>query len=61
MPETPPLTRAGRRVADAKLAAATFQPTSDGKRVMRQFEVHGMAITECVNAEQIPDADKTIK
>jgi acetoin utilization deacetylase AcuC-like enzyme len=61
MPETPPLTRAGRRAADAKLAAAKFKPTSDGKRVMRQFEVHGIAITECVNAEQIPDADKTIK
>jgi hypothetical protein len=48
-PETPPLTRAGRKIADARLAAAKFKPTSDGKRAIRQFEVHGMAVTECVN------------
>lgn len=48
-PETPPLTRAGRKIADAKLAAAKFKPTSDGKRAIRQFEVHGMAVTECVS------------
>ena len=48
--ETPPLTRAGRKLADAALAAATFKPTADGKRAVRQFEVHGMAVTEYVSA-----------
>ena len=54
-PETPPLTRAGRRDADAKLAAAKFRPTSDGRRMVRQFEVHGIAVTEFVSAEQVTD------
>lgn len=49
-PETPPLSRAGRKMADATLAAAKFTPTSDGKRAIRKFEVHGMAVTESVNA-----------
>ncbi len=44
--ETPPLTRAGRKAAEAKLAAAQFEPTSDGNGAIRQFEVHGMAVTE---------------
>lgn len=55
-PETPPLTRAGRKVADATLAAAKFQPTSDGKRVARQYVVHGMAVTEFVDAEKASKA-----
>jgi len=55
-PETPPLTRAGRRAADATLEAAKFRPTLDGKRVVRQFEVHGMIVTEWVSAEQAADA-----
>jgi hypothetical protein len=54
-PETPPLTRTGRKVADAALTAAKFKPTSDGKSAMRRFEVHGMAVTECVDfADAIP-------
>jgi len=57
-PETPPLTRAGRRVADATLAAARFKPTANGKRMVRQYEVHGMIVTEWVNAEYAPDAAK---
>jgi hypothetical protein len=56
--ETPPLTRAGRREADAKLAAAKFRPTTDGKRLVRQFEVHGIAITEFINAENAIKSDK---
>jgi hypothetical protein len=56
-PETPPLTRAGRKIADAALAAAKFKPTSDGKSAMRQFEVHGMAITEHVNVKDAVPAD----
>ena len=48
-PDTPPLTRAGRKIADATLATAQFTPTSDGKSVIRKFEVHGMAVTECVS------------
>jgi hypothetical protein len=55
-PETPPLTRAGRKIADATLAAAKFKPTSDGKGAVRNFEVHGMAVTEYVSA---PDATPT--
>jgi hypothetical protein len=51
-PQTPPLTRAGRKVADATLAAAQFVPSSDGKNAMRTFEVHGMAVTECIPAEK---------
>jgi pyocin large subunit-like protein len=52
-PETPPLTRAGRKVADATLAAAKFTPTSDGKGAVRQFEVHGMVVTERVTAADV--------
>jgi len=54
--ETPPLTRAGRRVADATLAAAKFKPTVDGKRMVRQFEVHGIEVTEWVSIQQVADA-----
>jgi pyocin large subunit-like protein len=56
-PETPPLTRAGRKAADATLAAAQFKPTSDGKRAVRQFEVHGIAVTEYVSATDAMPAD----
>lgn len=42
--ETPPLTRARR-----KLAAAKFKPTVDGKRMVRKFEVYGIEVTEWVN------------
>jgi pyocin large subunit-like protein len=52
--ETPPLTRAGRKIADAALAAAKFTPTSDGKGAIRQFEVHGMVVTARVSAEATP-------
>jgi hypothetical protein len=51
-PETPPLTRAGRRITDAALEAAKFKPTADGKRLVRQFEAHGIAVTEWVNVEE---------
>jgi pyocin large subunit-like protein len=52
-PQTPPLTRAGRKVADATLAAAKFIPSTDGKNATRKFEVHGMAVTEYVSAERV--------
>jgi hypothetical protein len=55
--ETPPLSRAGRRVADAALAAAKFKPTADGRRVVRQFEVHGMAVVEWVAIDQAMPAE----
>ena len=51
-PETPALSRAGRRQADATLAAAKFTPTLDGKSAIRTFEVHGMAVTELVSADK---------
>jgi hypothetical protein len=54
--ETPPLSRAGRRVADAALAAAKFKPTVDGKRIVREYEVHGMAVTEWIAAERAEEA-----
>ena len=57
-PETPPLTRAGRRVADVTLAAAKFKPTVDGRRLVRQFEVHGIEVTEWVNVDKDADATK---
>jgi pyocin large subunit-like protein len=54
--ETPPLSRAGRKIADATLAAAKFTPTADGKSAIRKFEVHGMAVTERVSVtDAIPD------
>jgi pyocin large subunit-like protein len=52
-PETPPLTRAGRKVADATLAAAKFTPTSDGKSAVRRFEVHGMVVTEKISGANV--------
>ncbi len=59
--ETPPLSRSGRKVADATVAAAKFSPTSDGKKGIRKFEVHGMAVTECVDAERAAEARKENK
>ena len=55
-PQTPPLTRVGRKEADAKLMAAKFIPSSDGKNAMRKFEVHGMAVTEYISADKAADA-----
>jgi hypothetical protein len=56
--ETPPLSRAGRKLADATMAAAKFKPTVDGKRLVRQYEVHGIIVTEWISAEQAADATK---
>ena len=39
-PETPPLSRSGRKLADAIMAAAKFKPTADGSRLVRQYEVY---------------------
>jgi hypothetical protein len=50
--ETPPLTRAGRKIADAVMAAAKFRRTMDGTRMVRQYEVYGMVVTECVNVTE---------
>jgi hypothetical protein len=56
--ETPPLSRAGRRKAEATLASAQFRPTTNGKRVVRRYEVHGMEIVEWVAIERAEDAPK---
>jgi hypothetical protein len=48
--ETQPLSRAGRKAADAVLTAATFKPTIDGTRLVRRYEVHGIVVTEYVDA-----------
>jgi acetoin utilization deacetylase AcuC-like enzyme len=53
--ETPPLSKAGRKVADATLAAAKFTRTSDGKSVVRKYILHGMVVTEYISAEKAPD------
>ena len=50
-PETPPLSRAGRREADAIMEAAKFTPNVDGSRFVRQFEVYGIEVTEWISAE----------
>jgi hypothetical protein len=60
-PQTPPLSRAQRKVADAALAAAKFVPSTDGKNAMRKFEVHGMAVTEYISADKAADTAKNKK
>jgi acetoin utilization deacetylase AcuC-like enzyme len=52
--ETPPLSKAGRKVADATLAATKFAPTSDGKSAVRKYILHGMVVTEYISAEKVP-------
>jgi hypothetical protein len=54
--ETPPLSRAGRKLADAIMEAAKFKPTVDGSRLVRQFEVHGIQVTEWISAEKVAEA-----
>jgi hypothetical protein len=56
--ETPPLSRAATRMAEATLAATKFKPTTNGKRVVRRYEVHGMEIVEWVAIERAEDASK---
>jgi len=46
------LSRVGRRVADAIMVAAKFKPTVDGKRLMRQYEVYGILVTEWLDVEK---------
>jgi hypothetical protein len=55
-PQTPPLSRQGRKVNDATLAVAKFVPSSDGKNVMRKFVVHGMGVTEYISGEKAAHA-----
>ncbi len=54
-PETPPLSRSGRKLADAIMAAAKFKRTVDGKRMVRQYEVYGMVVTEWMDAEKVDE------
>jgi hypothetical protein len=60
-PETPPLSRAGRRVADAIMATAKFKATVDGSRYVRQFEVHGIEVIEWISAEQFAEFESEKK
>ena len=60
-PETPPLSRTGRKIADAIMEAAKFKPTADGSRLVRQFEVHGIAVTEWVDAKRAAEVGKDKK
>jgi hypothetical protein len=45
-------------MAEATLAATKFKPTTNGKRVVRRYEVHGMEIVEWVAVERAEDASK---
>jgi len=55
--ETQPISRAGRKIADAIMEAAKFKPTVDGSRFVRQFEVHGIEVTEWISAEKFAEAE----
>ena len=50
--ETQALSRAGRKIADAIMEAAKFKPNADGSRFVRQYEVHGIEVTEWISAEK---------
>jgi len=54
-PETPALSRVGRKIADAIMEAAKFKPNADGSRFVRQFEVHGIEVTEWISAEKFAE------
>jgi hypothetical protein len=54
-PETPGLSRAGRKVAEAIMEAAQFKPNADGSRFVRQYEVHGIEVTEWISAEKFAE------
>jgi hypothetical protein len=56
-PETPPPSRAGRKVAEAIMEAAQFSPNADGSRFVRQYEVHGIEVTEWISAEKFAEMD----
>lgn len=56
--ETPPLSRAGRKIADAILARAQFKATVDGKRLVRQYEVYGIEVTEWMDADKASEASR---
>jgi hypothetical protein len=53
IPETPPLSRAGRRIADAIIEAAQFKPTTDGRRMVRRYTVYGIQVTEWIDAGDV--------
>jgi hypothetical protein len=54
-PETPPLSRAGRKNADTVMEAAKLKPTVDGTRLVRQYEVHGIVVIEWIDAEKVTE------
>lgn len=60
-PETPALSRAGRKLADAIMEAAKFRPNADGSRFVRQFEVHGIEVTEWISAEKFAELENEKK
>jgi hypothetical protein len=57
-PETPPLSRAGRKVAEAVMEAAQFKPNADGGRFVRQYIVHGLIVTEWIDAEKFAELER---
>jgi hypothetical protein len=55
--ETQPISRAGRKIADAIMEAAKFKPNADGSRLVRQYEVHGIEVTEWISAEKYAEME----
>jgi hypothetical protein len=58
---TQAISRAGRKIADAIMEAAKFKPTVDGKRLVRQYEVHGIAVSEWISAEKFAELENEKK
>ena len=40
------------------MAAAKFKPTVDGKRLVRQYEVYGIEVTEWMDADKASEASR---
>ena len=55
--ETPGVSRAGRKVAEAIMEATPFKPNADSSRFVRQYEVHGIEVTEWISAENFAERD----
>jgi hypothetical protein len=59
--QTQPISRAGRKIADAIMEAAKFKPNADASRFVRQYEVHGMEVTEWISAEKFAEMGHATK
>jgi hypothetical protein len=55
--QTQPISRAGRKIANAIMEAAKFRRTTDGTRLVRQYEVHGIVVTEWMDVAKVEEVD----